>query len=75
MILPTKHIHTKQSLLAVGATLLSHLKRPRTVTALWEDTRELPQVGSFERFSLALDLLYVIGAVDFEDGLLKGVSQ
>lgn len=75
MILPTKHVSAEHSLLGVGALVLSCLGRPRTVSALWEDVRPNSQVATFERFSLALDLLYAIGAVDFRDGLLQRTAE
>lgn len=71
MILPTKHISINHSLLGVGALLLEHLEQPRTITALWERTRTDPHIGSFERFILVLDLLYALGAIDLQDGLLR----
>jgi hypothetical protein len=70
VILPTKHIPTRQSLLGVSALLIDHLNIPRTVTSLWEKVRGVPEIGSFQRFILALDLLYVLGAVHIENGLL-----
>ena len=70
MILPTKHISASQSLLGVGATILRHLDQDRTVSGLWELCRGAPEVGTFERFVLALDALYTVGAVDLLDGLL-----
>ena len=75
MILPTKHISTKNSLLGVGAVLLTQLDRPRTVTALWERVRALPEIGIYERYILSLDLLYAIGALDMVDGLLVRSRQ
>jgi hypothetical protein len=71
MILPTKHISTRNSLLGIGATILVHLNHPRTVTSLWSSVSKIPEVSTFERFVLALDLLYMIGAVELEDGLLR----
>ena len=71
MILPTKHISVRNSLLGLGSTLLKALHRPCTVTALWDKTRDAPETGTFERFSLALALLYAVGAVDSQDGLLR----
>jgi hypothetical protein len=70
MILPTKHISLRRSLLGVGAIILKQLNRPRTVTSLWESVRVVPEVATFERFILALDLLYMLGAVQIEEGLL-----
>lgn len=75
MILPTKHIPPTNTLLGVGALLLQHLEKPRTVTFLWENTRDMPGVGTFERFSLALDFLYAVGSIEFDRGLLKRVEK
>lgn len=71
MILPTKHISSRRSLLGIGATVLKQLDHPRTVTSLWESVRVIPEVTTFERFVLALDLLYMLGAVQIEEGLLQ----
>jgi len=70
MILPTKHISATHSLLGVGAFLLAELKSPRTVTSLWDAMKGLEQVGTFDRFLLTLDMLYIIGAVELRDGLV-----
>lgn len=70
MILPTKHIPQNEALIGVGATVLSHLDTPRTVSSLWDRLKAEPNVGTFERFVLATNLLFVIGAIDLRDGLL-----
>ncbi|MBE3588217.1 MAG: hypothetical protein IMW93_06640 [Thermoanaerobacteraceae bacterium] len=71
MILPTKHIPLEISLLGAGAIILDQMKRPQTITSLWDRARELPEIGTFERFALALDFLYIIGAIELEEGLLR----
>ncbi len=71
MILPTKYISTSYSLLGVGAELLRALGRPRTVTSLWDEARQMRGVMTFERFTLALDLLFACGAVSLSDGLIR----
>ena len=71
MILPTKHIDLTQSLLGLGATVLRQLDRPATPSRLWERVRTDCQVPSYERFVLALNLLYTIEAIYFADGILK----
>ena len=71
MILPTKDVRPENSLLGVGAALLEQLRQPMTVTALWESVKTNSSVGTYERFILALDLLYTVGAVTFGDGMLK----
>lgn len=71
MILPTKHIDLRKSLLWSGALVLERLEKPGSISALWEEVRYLPEVGTFERFSLVLDFLYAIGAVQLSEGLLR----
>lgn len=75
MILPTKHVTTGQSLLGVGATVLDALQTPTTLTSLWERVRTSANVGSYRRLILALDLLYLIGAIEFTQGLIRRTSR
>jgi hypothetical protein len=70
MILPTKYIDQDEALIGVGATLLKHLREPITVSGLWERTRGASNVGNFERFVLAANLLFVLGAIDLREGLI-----
>ena len=75
MILPTKHIRLSNSLLNVGATLLRYMNEPRTVTSLWNEMRISPEIKTFERFTLGLDLLFIMGVMDFQDGLLRRIKK
>jgi hypothetical protein len=75
MILPTKHLPPRRSLIGIGGLLIQQIDRPRTVTSLWDASRLLPDVGSFERFVLALDFLFAIGAVSLKEGMLTRVSK
>lgn len=75
MILPTKHLKLSNTLIGVGAILLRHLDADRTVTSLWVGTHSLSEIKSFKSFTLALDFLFIIGAVDFKDGLLRRVGK
>lgn len=75
MILPTKHVSIRNSLLGVGAIILEHLNYPRTVASLWTTLSKNPEIATFERFVLALDLLYMIGAIELEEGLLRRCRQ
>ena len=79
MILPAKHIRPERSLLGVGAEILEILKRPMTVSALWDRVRARrakPPASpiAYGWFVLALDFLYVIGAVDLRDGVLRRMT-
>lgn len=71
MILPTKHVPTSQSLIGLGALVLSHLARPRTLSELWDKVRASPDLGSFRRLILTLDMLYAMDAIELKDGLLQ----
>ena len=71
MILPNKHIRLSSSFLGVGATLLELLENGRTVSSLWTEARRRQKIRTFERFTLALDMLYILGLVEFgENGLI-----
>ncbi len=72
MILPSKHITEDQTLLGVGSVLLRQLEQPQTVTSLWQKVRKNETVGTYERFVLALDLIYIIGLVKLTNGLIEG---
>ncbi len=70
MIHPTKHIPAEQTLLGAGAFILSHLSQPRTVTSLWDSVRGDNALETFDRFVLALTMLYVLRIVRLERGLV-----
>ena len=82
MILPSKHLHQERALLTVGAQILQRLGRPKTVSALWEELRRLDRSGAkvqsqltYDWFILALDLLYAVGAIEFNSGLVVRGAQ
>jgi len=74
MILPTKTLPASRCLLGVGANVLRLLTEPKPVSRLWPEFKEtyLPRadapVVSFGWFVLALDLLYVLGAIELQQG-------
>jgi hypothetical protein len=69
-LLPDKHVSVGSSLVGVGAVILRKLDQPSTITGLWDRCRPVQEVATFARFSLALDLLFAIGAVNIENDLL-----
>lgn len=71
MILPSKHISEDQALIGVGAVLLRHLDRQQTITSLWGKVRAESSVGNYERYVLALDLLYITGIIDLSKGMIR----
>ena len=76
MILPSKHLAQDRALLTVGAKILPRLVQPKTVSALWEEmsgvTASKNKRGAlrYDGFVLALDLLFLMGAIQLQDGLL-----
>jgi hypothetical protein len=80
MILPTKHVRPDRALIGVGAEVLAILRRPMTMSRLWDEIRGRRTLQTanapidYEWFVLSLDLLYMIGAVEFERGLILRAS-
>jgi hypothetical protein len=81
MILPAKHLDQDRALLTVGARILPCLAQPKTVSALWEELSgarvTIHRSGTlrYDGFVLALDLLFLIGAIQLQDGLLKRTTS
>jgi hypothetical protein len=77
MILPSKHLRPDRALLTVGGDLLGFLREPMTVSRLWDELRsERSQKANsasvnYDWFVLALDLLFLVGAVELERGLIR----
>ena len=75
MILPTKHMTTNRALLGVGGDILRALSTPKTMSALWDDIRagdrrEQQTAIDYKWFVLALDMLFMLGAVELSQGVL-----
>jgi len=77
MILPTKHIRSERALLTIGAEVLGCLREPMTVSRVWDELRKRrgetpePSAITYDWFILALDLLFIVKAVDFDSGVLR----
>lgn len=80
MILPTKHIRPDRALIGVGAEVLNTLGPPMTMSNLWDNIRSRRSTTTpnpaidYQWFVLALDLLYMIGIIELEDGLIRKVN-
>jgi len=81
MITPTKHLTPDRSLIYVGAEILSLLEQPKTTSGLWHEIRQMRQARgertrfTFDWYVLALDLLFVLGAINLEGGELFRRTQ
>jgi hypothetical protein len=71
MILPSKHISLAESLIGLGGVLLKILmKQPCSLDLLWQEYSKInnkkeafPAYHSFDNIILAVDLLFMIGAI------------
>lgn len=69
MILPKKQLSIEESFWGFGGFLLKQLQKPMFVDELWECYKEVYSNGkysvrfSFDQFIMALDYLYIIGAI------------
>lgn len=80
MILPTKHLPPDRSLIFLSAEALSLIRKSSTVSSIWSDLKEKHKnefrLGEipYDWFVLSLDLLYMIGAIDEKDGLIRKIK-
>lgn len=70
MILPSKHIRFSESLMGLGGILLSFINEPKSVDEIWfryseinNSKRKFPAYHNFDNVILALNYLYLIGAI------------
>jgi len=74
LILPTKHITSKDSLLGIGSDMISLLNEPMTVSSLWVSFKQKHNRTN-RIFYHTLYLLYIIGLVDFKNGKILKVAE
>lgn len=70
MILPDKNIKLEYSLLNCGATLLTEIAEPQTLSLLWDKVKNYDALVSYEKFLLTLDYLYMIKTITLKDGMI-----
>jgi len=56
---------------AKKATHCAGLDVIQTVTNLWRFMMRVPQVATYERFLLSLDLLYALGMIEMHEGTIR----
>ncbi len=81
MILPTKHLRPERAILTVGAEVLKLLTEPKTVSRLWDelkrvmDERSSTRKVNYDWFVLTLDFLYILGAIEMDQGRIRRTKQ
>jgi len=73
--LPDKNIKLHYSILGMGTKVLMVLNTPQTISSLWEKLRKCDEINTFEKFILTLDFPYIMGLIELERGIIKGVLK
>lgn len=72
MIMPNKFLSEYDALIGVGSVLLDKLTVGTTLSTLWDETKDISNIGNFERFILGLDLLFILGLIEVKiDKIIK----
>ncbi len=72
MIMPNKCLKEEDTLLGSSAVIFNNLNDKQTLSELWDKVKQEEAIYNFERFILSLDLLYILGIIDFnENSLIK----
>ena len=72
MILPEKHLKLSESILGLGAFVLSQIKNPKDIDGVWTEyqkaytARRYPAYHTFENLILAIIFLYTLGVVQMD---------
>ena len=69
MLLPTKHRPIDKSAVGLAAIVLRSFTGRPTVSELWERAAR-GGVSTFDQYVMALDLLFLLGIVEYRDGRL-----
>lgn len=71
MILPTKYIPASDCALGRAAVILPLRESHPTVSELWNTYRSVRPEDPFDSFTEALTLLFLVGIVDIDAGILS----
>lgn len=70
MLMPDKTMTLDNAIVGIGGVILKALGPNDTVSSLWSKVKRDKEI-TFDRFSLALDFLYIIKAISYIDGLIQ----
>ncbi len=73
MIIPDKNIRLQNSLLGMGAIILSEIKGTETISSLWEKSKTKKEINSFEKFILTIDFLFMLELIELKRGVVEKV--
>ena len=67
MIMPNKFLKEEDTLLGASAVIFNNLEHKQSLSELWERVKDDNSVYNFERYILSLDMLYILGFVEFDE--------
>ena len=70
-ILPDKTIRVEYSVIGIGAIILQSMNYTESVSSLWEKAKLNSEINTFEKFVSGLIVLFSIGAISYNDGVLS----
>jgi len=70
MLMPDKTLTLTNAIVGIGSVILKALGPNDTISSLWSKVKKDNEIA-FDRFTLALDFLYAIKAVNYNNGLIK----
>jgi hypothetical protein len=73
--MPTKYLQENETLLGIGAVLLSKLSHSKSLSQLWYESKNISDIGSYERFILALDMLYILGLIKLHNNKIMRIKN
>lgn len=71
MILPNKFVKPSDSIVGISSSIISTLDKPITVSSLWEKTKAQGNINTYNKFVSALDLLFILGVITLDKGLIR----
>jgi hypothetical protein len=81
MILPTKHLSPARSIVSVSSEVLELIGKHSTVSSIWTSLQEKHKASlrigdvPYDWFILSLDFLYIVGAIEETQGMIKKVKS
>ena len=75
MIMPNKYLKEEDTLLGSSAIIFDNMDKKQSISQLWERVKDDDSFYNFERFILSLDMLYILGLIEFKKNNLLRVKK
>ena len=72
--MPNKYLREEEALIGFGSIVLKYLRFERLLSELWDEIKNNESIVDFERFILVLDMLYILGLVEFKENKIRRVA-